>query len=95
MATNKFYRLAILAGLLAVLVYFLLNKDFVIQEHLTQGKPTLATLQNDTKDLDTRLTALKSDFDKMSTQAKQGADAAASARAQINATKYSPSASPP
>lgn len=81
--------------MIAVLGYFLSNKDFVIQEHLTQGKPTLFTLQTDTKDLDTRLTALQTDFDKFKAQAKQGADAAASARAQINATKYSSPTSPP
>ena len=95
MATNKFYRLVILVGLLATLAYFLLNKDFVIQEHLTQGKPTLLTLQNDAKTLDTRLSSLQTDFDKFKEQAKQGADAAASARAQINATKYSSPTSPP
>ena len=95
MAKKQFYRLAILGFLLAILVYFVMNKDYVIQEHLTPGTPTLLTLQNDTQDLDTRLTDLKSDFDSFKSQAKQGADAAASARAQISATKYSPAPSPP
>ena len=72
-----------------------MNKDFVIQEHLTSGKPTLLTLQNDTKELDTRVSSLQTDFDNFKAQAKQGADAAASARAQISATKYSPTPSPP
>jgi hypothetical protein len=95
MASNKLYRMGILICLFAVLGYFLCNKDFVIQEHLTQGKPTLLTLQTDTQTLDTRLTSLQTDFDKFKEQAKQGADAAASARAQISATKYSPPTSPP
>ena len=82
--------------LLIVLVYFLANKDDVIKEHLANGPPTLLTLQNDTKELDKRITTLKADFDKMSAQAKQGADAAAVAKAQVSALKYSPaSTSPP
>jgi hypothetical protein len=95
MAKKVVFKFVILACLLAILVYFLRNKDFVIQEHLTPGKPTLLTLQTDTQDIDTRLTSLKSDFDSFKAQAKQGADAAASARAQISATKYSPAPSPP
>ena len=85
----------LLACFVSLLAYFLRNKDFVIQEHLTQGKPTLLTLQTDTKDLDTRLSSLQTDFDKFKSQAKQGADAAATARAQISATKYSSPTSPP
>ena len=92
---KQYFRVVILLCMLAVLAYFLSNKEFVIQEHLTQGKPTLLTLQNDTKDLDTRLRALTSDFNTFKAQAKQGADAAASARAQISATKYSSPTSPP
>ncbi len=88
-------RIVIFICLLTILIYFVTNRDFVIQEHLTQGPPTLLTLQTDTNELDKRVTELKRDFDKMSAQAKQGADAAASARAQINATKYSPSTTPP
>ena len=92
---KQYFRVVILLCFLAVLAYFLLNKDFVVQEHLTQGKPTLLTLQTDTQDIDKRLTSLKTDFDSFKAQAKQGADAAASARAQISATKYSSPPSPP
>jgi len=95
MAKKVVFKLIILGCLLAVLVYFLTNKDYVIREHLTPGPPTLLTLQTDTQDIDKRLTDLKSDFDSFKSQAKQGADAAASARAQISATKYSPAPSPP
>jgi hypothetical protein len=80
-------------GLLALLILYLISRR---REHLTPGPPTLLTLQNDTVDLDTRLTSLKADFDKMAAQAKQGADASASARAQIGLLKTSPAApSPP
>ena len=70
----------IVLGLLALAIIYLLTRT---REHLTPGPPTLLTLQNDTVDLDTRLTSLKADFDKMAAQAKQGADASAAARAQI------------
>lgn len=68
---------------------YLLNSRKGIMEHLTPGPPTLLTLQTDTKDLDTRLTDLKADFDKMKSQASAQAGNAAAARAQISATKYS------
>jgi hypothetical protein len=94
---KKYWYLRILFGLLLiVLVYIALHKDDIIQEHLANGPPTLLSLQKDTKELDKRVTTLKKDFDKMSAQAKQGADAAAAARAQVSALKYSPaSTSPP
>jgi hypothetical protein len=84
----------ILRGLLFLflavfILYMVLHKTAIIKEHLTPGTPTLLTLQSDTQDLDSRLTQLKSDFDKMSQQAKQGADASASARAQMNMLKNS------
>jgi len=56
---------------------------------LTPGPPTLLTLQTDTKDLDGRITELKAEFDKMSAQAKQGADAAAQSKAQMAMLKNS------
>ena len=79
------------------LLYMLLNKDFIIKEHLTPGTPTLLTLQNDTKELDSKLTKLKSEFDDMSSKAKEGATVAAQAKAQAALLKTStvPSTSPP
>lgn len=76
----------ILLVLLGLLVYMILNNT---QEHLTPGPPTLLTLQTDTKELDGRLTELKAEFDKMSTQAKAGADAAAQSKAQMAVLKNS------
>jgi hypothetical protein len=74
---------------LVLMILYLLNSRKSVMEHLTPGPPTLLTLQTDTKDLDTRLTDLKADFDKMKSQASAQAGNAAAARAQISATKYS------
>jgi len=78
----------IFVGIVFIILY-LLNRQKSVIEHLTPGPPTLLTLQTDTKDLDTRLTDLKADFDKMKSQASSQAGNAAAARAQISATKYS------
>jgi len=83
----KLRGIIILMILLGVLAYLNLNKG--IQEHLTPGPPTLLTLQTDTKDIDSRLTTLQAEFDKMSAQAKQGADAAAASKAQMAMLKNS------
>lgn len=72
--------------LLALLVYLIVSNT---REHLTPGPPTLLTLQTDTQDLDSRLTELKTEFDKMSAQAKAGADAAAQSKAQMAMLKNS------
>lgn len=85
----KLQGILILLIMMAFLVYLILNKDVVLTEHLTPGPPTLLTLQTDTQDLDSRLTELKTEFDKMSAQAKQGADAAAQSKAQMAILKNS------
>jgi len=75
----------LLVGFLLLMLRVLNNN----REHLTPGPPTLLTLQTDSKDLDDRLTKLKSEFDKMSNQAKQGANAAAQSKAQAAMLKNS------
>ena len=85
MDRNDCVRLMLFIVAVLLLMYVLDNR----KEHLTPGPPTLLTLQTDTKDLDDRLTKLKSEFDKMSTQAKQGADAAAQSKAQAALLKSS------
>ena len=85
MDRNDCVRLMIFVVAVLLLMY-VLDKQ---KEHLTPGPPTLHTLQTDTKDLDDRLTKLKSEFDKMSAQAKQGADAAAQSKAQAALLKSS------
>jgi len=82
----KLRGIIVLLILLVVLLYVILNNT---REHLTPGPPTLLTLQTDTQDLDSRLTDLKTQFDQMSAQAKQGADAAAQSKAQMAVLKNS------
>jgi hypothetical protein len=82
----KLRGIIVLLVLLVGLLYVILNNT---REHLTPGPPTLLTLQTDTQDLDSRLTELKTEFDKMSAQAKQGADAAAQSKAQMAVLKNS------
>lgn len=85
MERNECIRVMLIIGLLLLFIR-LLNSN---KEHLTPGSPTLLTLQTDTKDIDGRLATLKAEFDKMSAQAKQGADAAAQSKAQAALLKSS------
>lgn len=82
----KLRGIIVLLLLMVALLHLILNNT---REHLTPGPPTLLTLQTDTQDLDGRLTELKTEFDKMSAQAKQGADAAAQSKAQMAVLKNS------
>lgn len=59
------------------------------REHLTPGPPTLATLQADTQDLQNQINSLNTQFQQMQQQASQGANAAATARLQLQASKIS------
>ena len=96
MAKHGSFKVGLLLILVFGLLYMIANKDSIIQEHLSNGPPTLFTLQSDTKELDKKLTTMKDEFDKMKQAGKEGADAAATARAQISATKFSiPPTSPP
>ena len=88
MERHECVQIMIFVGIVFILIH-LLNTQRSIIEHLTPGPPTLLTLQTDTKDLDTRLTDLKTDFEKMKSQASAQAGNAAAARAQLSATKYS------
>jgi hypothetical protein len=88
MERRECVQIMIFVGIVFMIVY-LLNTQRSLMEHLTPGPPTLLTLQTDTKDLDTRLTDLKTDFEKMKSQASAQAGNAAAARAQLSATKYS------
>jgi hypothetical protein len=77
--------------LLALLVvgiwtyYAFVNKEYFIQEHLTNNNPTLFTLQSGLDDTNTRLTTLEQDVQNMKSVAQaQGAQAAA-AQASLQA----------
>lgn len=95
MAKYGSFKVGLLLLLVFGLFYMITNKDSIIQEHLSNGPPTLLTLQSDTKELDKKMTAMQTEFDKMKEAGKQGADAAATARAQISATKFSGSTTSP
>jgi hypothetical protein len=79
-------RVYLLGILLSILVYLWYTGQ---REHLTSGPPTLATLQTDTQDLQSQITTLNTQFQKMQQQASQGANAAAAARLQVSAVKNS------
>lgn len=79
-------RVYLLGGLLLLVAYLWYTGR---REHLTPGPPTLATLQKDTQDLQSQIDSLNSQFQQMKAQAQQGADASASARAQMNLLKNS------
>lgn len=65
--------------------YMFVNKEYFIQEHLTNNNPTLFTLQNGLDDTNTRLTNLEQDVKNMKSVAQaQGAQAAA-AQASLQA----------
>jgi type VI protein secretion system component VasK len=77
--------------LLALLVvglwtyYVFVNKEYFIQEHLTNNNPTLFTLQSGLDDTNTKLAALDADVQNMKSVAQaQGAQAAA-AQASLQA----------
>jgi hypothetical protein len=82
-------RLIALTLLFGLVAYLFFDSSCALKEHLTAGPPSLVTLQADTVDLDKRVTSLKAEFDAMSAKAKEGADASAAARAQMDVLKSS------
>jgi len=72
-----------------VIGYMIYNKDNLIIEQLTNGPPSLASLQKDTQELKKELSELSKDIKDMKNQAAQGSAAANVARAQITAVKNS------
>lgn len=85
MKSQKIFKVLFVLTLIGLGIYIVTTRI----EHLTPGPPTLLTLQTDTQDLDGRLTTLQTQFNKMSAQAKQGADAAAQSKAQMAVLKNS------
>lgn len=81
---KKLYWLALLV--VSIWTYYMfVNKEYFIQEHLTNSNPTLFTLQSGLDDTNTRLTALDQDVQNMKSVAQaQGAQAAA-AQASLQA----------
>jgi hypothetical protein len=67
----------------------IVNKDSIIIERLTNGPPSLASLQTDTKDLQNQVEELKKDIGNMKAQASQGTAAANNAMMNLKAVKNS------
>lgn len=81
---KKLYLLALLVVIVWT-YYVYTNKEYFVQEHLTNNNPTLFTLQSGLDDTNTRLTTLEQDVQNMkSTAQAQGAQAAA-AQASLQA----------
>ena len=82
-------RIILVVVLVFVIGYMLVNKDSIIIERLTNGPPSLATLQTDTKDLQNQVEELKKDIGNMKAQASQGTAAANNAMMNLKAVKNS------
>lgn len=82
-------RLSIVFVLVGLLLFMIVNKDYVIREHLTSGPPTLVTLQKDTEDLQNQITQLSNSVTQMKQQAQSQASQANAAKAQLSAAKMS------
>jgi len=84
LSRKKLYLLALVVVLVWT-YYVYTNKEYFIQEHLTNNNPTLFTLQSGLDDTNTRLTTLEQDVQNMKSVAQaQGAQAAA-AQASLGA----------
>jgi len=77
----------LIGGLVIFLLIVLLNKDYLITEHL--ANPSLFSLDKELTDTNTKLDKLTSEFNTMKSQASAQAGQAASARASLQAIKTS------
>lgn len=82
-------RIILVVVLVFVIGYMIVNKDSIIIERLTNGPPSLASLQTDTKDLQNQVEELKKDIGNMKAQASQGTAAANNAMMNLRAVKNS------
>lgn len=84
LSRKKLYLLALLV--VGVWTYYMFaNKEFFIQEHLTNSNPTLFTLQSGLDDTTTRLTTLEQDVKNMKSVAQAQGQQAAAAQASLGA----------
>jgi peptidoglycan hydrolase CwlO-like protein len=86
MKRSKIYFI-ILMCLIVLTLYMMFNKDKLIREHLSNGPPSLLSLQSDTKDLQSQITKLDKDLSEMKSTSSAQASQAAAARAQLAAAK--------
>jgi peptidoglycan hydrolase CwlO-like protein len=86
MKRSKIYFI-ILMCLIVLTLYMMFNKDKLIREHLSNGPPSLVSLQNDTKDLQSQISKLDKELSEMKSTSSAQASQAAAARAQLAAAK--------
>jgi len=65
--------------------YMFVNKEYFIQEHLTNNNPTLFTLQSGLDDTNTRLAAVEQNVQTIMDTAQAQSQQAAAAQASLNA----------
>jgi hypothetical protein len=81
---KKLYLLAlVVVGLWTY--YMFVNKEYFIQEHLTNNNPTLFSLQSDLDTTNTNLSSLQTQVQKMIEQGQAQASQAAAAKASLEA----------
>jgi cell division protein FtsB len=84
MFRKKLYWIAL--GVLVVwFLYSFLNKEYFIQEHLTNNNPTLYTLQKDLDTTNASLTDLKTEVENMKKVGQAQGQQAAAAQASLGA----------
>ncbi len=74
-----------LGVLIVWFLYSFLNKEYFVQEHLTNKNPTLYTLQKDLEKNEKELTELKTEVDNMKKVAQVQGQQAAAAQASLGA----------
>ena len=81
---KKLYLLALVVVVIWT-IYVFMNKEYFIQEHLTNNNPTLFSLQAGLDDTNTKLDALNQDVQNMKSVAQAQGQQAAAAQASLNA----------
>ena len=76
-------KLLILWVLLFAIVFFVVNKDSILTEYLTNPPPTLSSLETGLKTTNEKLSKLNSEFQDMKNKANSQAAAAANAKAAL------------
>lgn len=81
---KKLYLLALVVVVIWT-IYVFMNKEYFIQEHLTNSNPTLFSLQSGLDDTNTKLDTLTTDVQNMKSVAQAQGQQAAAAQASLNA----------
>jgi len=77
------YRLFLLWGILFLIVFFVVNKDSILTEYITNPPPTLSSLESGLNTTNEKLSKLNSEFQDMKNKANSQAASAANAKAAL------------